>query len=287
MPKGIAKELEFAGRGRALSTLFHHLQRMYEKKISFPPQITLKAHHSTQKTVFLCEKKDTRGLYSFCKRLESDPVITYSLCFSSTDFFLISKVPNPSLEKYGLEVLEQSKLFTPIYPIPGGYRKNPLEALQDFLLHPFQKGKIPREVLENLTWDETDWKIFNLMNANIREKFTIVGRKTDNDSKTVKSRFYRHILPCCIQINYFFPKGFNSYSPVFLKLESEYESSIVSALKNLSTTSYVFPLEESLVLVLFFYPTENIVGILKAIEKLEEMAIVTNHLFYSPIISIE
>ncbi len=278
MPKGIAKKLKFSGQGKARSTILYHLKNMYEKRISMKPQISLKPFKSTQITTYLCKRKASKGLYSMFKEIDKDPNVNYALCLSSCDFFLTSRDDDLHVEKFGLTVEEKSKLFTPLYPIPKNWNLEMDDATRAFFQISFEKKRFKREIHENLDWDDLDWRIYNFMKGNIRQKFTVVARGTNTTSKTVKDHFYRRILPNCIQINYFFPKGYYNYLKAFVKIDSDFENSIAEALKNLTSTNYVFPLEKNFILVLFH---ESSVKILEFLRKMEEMAIIDDYLLYS------
>lgn len=278
MPKSITKKLGFSGQGKARSTIVYHLEKMYEKKISMSPQICLKPFRNTQITTYSCKRKASKGLYSMFRRLGKDPNINYALCLSSSDFFLTSRNDDLSVEKYGLTIEEKSRLFTPLYPIPKNWNLDIDDTFQAFFETHFEKGKIKREIHDNLTWDMVDWKIYHLMKGDVRQKFTVVARSADTTSKTVKDHFYRKIMPNCIQINYFFPKGYYNYLKAFIKIDSDYENSIAEGLKKFSTTNYVFPLEKSIVLVFFH---KSIVKTLEFLEKMEKMAIIDGYLIHS------
>ncbi len=284
MPHKMAKKLKHTGRGKARSTLYYHLVNMYTKGVSREPQICCKSFESVQKTTYLCRKEKPRGLYSLCKDIENDPKITYSLCFSSKDFFLISRDDNLQVQKYGLSIVEKSKLYTPLYTIPSSWDSSFTVSLERFMNYSFQKGNIERVIYQDPPWDQLDWRIFHCIKTNIREKFTVVAECSETTSVTVKKRFYSNILPNCIQINYFFPKGFQFYNPVFLKIYSDCEKSIVSALNKFPCTSYVFPLSDALVVILHYDPLDSAVDIVKSFEKLEEKAIIDSFLLYFPII---
>lgn len=284
MPKGLQKEFDYYGRGRARSTLLHHLQTMYAKGISREPNLALKAFHSSQKTTYFCRRAESRGLYSLFKKIDQDPRITYSLCFSSSDFFLISKDCDLPVEDFGLTCERKSNLYTPMYTIPRNWMKSVTECLSDLVDYPYKRGNIERIIYEDPPWDNLDWNIFHFMKSNIRAKFTVVARNTGGTSKTVKDRFYNHVLPHCVVAHYFYPTGSTSYNPIFLSLKTGYEKSVIKALEKLPCTSYVFPLETRLVVILFYDPLDTVVRLVNALEKLEEIAIINNYLLYCPII---
>jgi hypothetical protein len=54
----------------------------------------------------------------------------------------------------------------------------------------------------------------------------------------------------------------------------------VTALQKLPCTTYVFPLENELILTLF---SENATKVLQIVEKMEEKAIIDDSLLYNPI----
>jgi hypothetical protein len=145
----------------------------------------------------------------------------------------------------------------------------------------FLKGKLERKTYGLLEWSEADWKIYLFMRKDIRCKFTDVGRYAGVDSKTAKKHFYGNILPNCDIAHYFFPEGRNSYREIFLKVETDYEKSLIAALKMLPCTSYVYPLDTSLIIVLF-QNDEKLV--LFNLQKLKEIGIINDYLFYTPLI---
>jgi len=282
MPKGIAKKIGFSGQGKARTTIMYHLENMYEKKISMKPQICLKSFKETQTTAYFCKRKANRGLFAMFKNLDRDPKINYAMCLSSSDFFLTSRDEDLHVKKYGLTVEEKSKLFTPQYPLPRNWKCDIDTADRAFLNTTFKKGKIRRELYNGLDWDKLDWRIYDLIRGNIREKFTVIAEGANTTSKTVKDHFFRRILPHCMQINYFFPKGYGNYLKTFIKIDSEFENSIGEGLRSLSSTNYLFPLERNIVIVLFH---ESIVKTLRLLEKMEEMAIIDGYLLYSVLAS--
>ena len=284
MPKVIAKKIGFSGQGKARSTISYHLKNMFEKEISFGPGLSLKPFSNYQKFAYICRRDSERNLPLIINKINKDPEITYALCLTSSDFFLISPNRNLFLEKYGLTLREKTRIFTPIFPIPNNW-KLPTEAAFDKLMnYRFEKGKIERNLYNYLDWSDLDWAIFNTMRYNLRMKFSVVAQCSKSTSKTVKSHFYKRILPNCTIINYFFPKGFKKYKHCFLRITSEYEVGIVNALALLSCTSYVYPVDNGIILILFH---ESIEMILKMVEKMEKMAILDGYLLFNPLACME
>jgi len=166
-----------------------------------------------------------------------------------------------NIGKYDLSLKEKSKLFTPIYTIPSGWDNEMGNALDNFLNSQFSRSRIPRTLYEGLDWETLDWNIFDAMKTNIREKFTVIARKVGSSVVTVKKHFCDSILPNCVVANYFFPKGYRNC-------------------KQVSCTTYVFPLENSIILGLFH---ESISDILETLQKMEEKAIIDDYLLYNPL----
>ncbi len=277
----IANSLGHTGRGHARSTISRHLHAMYEKEISFKPNLILGTFRNSYSIAFFCRKKERRGIQSTFEKLYRDEKVNYVLFVSGIcDFFLATRDENIDLEKYDLEIVEKSVLYTPIFTVPRGWESPMRDALKSFVQYPYRGGLLPRKIDEILRWVELDWKIYQLMRENARLEFTAVAREIGVFSSTIKDHFYKNILPCCIVTNYFFPKGYSSYLQAFLRVHTEYERSFVAALENLPCTSYVYPLEKGFVVNIFH---ENTNDLMAAMGKLEETGIVDYHLLYTPL----
>lgn len=98
---------------------------------------------------------------------------------------------------------------------------------------------------------------------------------------TVKRHFNNKILPQCLVVNRFFPKGFNNYELLILKTQSNYEKSLIDSFWELPTTNIVFPLEKELVI---FWYHENTLDVLETIQKMEEIGIIDTYHLFDPIV---
>jgi len=280
MPKRIAKRLKYSGTGKSPSTLLYHISRMYELGISKEPRLFLKSFSETYPSAFFCRKESLRGLYSTLCVIDSDPSVSYAVCLSSKDFFLMSRNKDLKVERYGLTLLEKSVIYTPVFTIPKSCKLDTNAAFQAIPNNSFRKGFLNRELLKGFDWAELDWNIYSIMGSNVRAKYSHVAKKCDTTPTTTKKHFLEKVVPRCVQVHYFFPKGFSNYSQAFLRVFSGYEKSLIESLPNLPCTSYVYPLEEGLILVLFHESTEVL---LESFEKLEEMAIIDGYLLFNPI----
>lgn len=253
---------------------------MYRRKISREPRLTLKPYEGCQTTAYFCRKTSNRGLSSTLSHLSQDKRITYTILLSGTDFFLTSREPDLTFGQYDLDILEKSKLYTPIYTIPRGWQIPMDKALEALITTDVKKGLIPRTAYYDFSWSELDWRIFDIMSENVRTKIAYLARKTGVDFKTAKDHFLNVVLPSCVIAHYFYPKGYDFYLQSFVRIHSECEAAIVEALKGLPCTTYVFPLEKELVINLFH---ENQRKIIDLLGKMEEKSIIDGFLLYAPL----
>ena len=281
--KNIAGVLGRSGRGRTQASASRQLQKMYELRISLKPQLVLKAFENRQVTTYFCKRTEDKDLTpTFCK-LYYDDRINYVLYLAGCyDFFITSYDSSLNLKDYDLEIKEKSNLFDPVYTIPRGWGLTFKEAVNRFLESPFEKGIIPRDLHGILDWTELDKSIFNAMKENARRDFVSVGKEAGVFSNTVKRHFYNNVLPCCTVAHYFFPKGYDFYKKIFLKVHTDNEQSVVKALSKLPCTSYVFPVEDALLITLFH---DDINIIMFMIKKMEETGIVKNYLLFVPVVA--
>ena len=279
--KGIAQYFKYSGRGKAYSTLLKHLQNMYEKKISFPPKLKLKPHDNFFPTGFICHKEDMTETYSTFKELKRNTDIWYINMLSGADFFIVSKNPDLNLKKYDLVTRMKSPFFHSIYTVPSGWNKKESETFDNISNYDFKKGTLKRIHYGNLDWSALDWQIFNLTHENIRTKVSEIARKTEVSYKTAKSHLWNHVVPECSIAHFFFPKGYDNYRYLYLRIDSDFEVDFIEAFKQLPCTTYIYPFKKEINVVLFYESHEKILNLL---EKLKEIGILNDYLLYIPIV---
>ena len=279
--KKMARLTGLTGRGQTASTIAKRLKKMYELKISLKPKLALKTFENTQATAYFCRKIDRRNLRNTFYQLHKDTSIDYVLFLAGWhDFFIKTREKNVDFEKYGLGIEEKCNLYTMLYTIPRGWNTPIEEAFQSFSDSDFEKGFISRDVNGILEWSNLDWKIYYAMREDVRSEFTHIGEEVSVASFTVKSHFYKYVLPCCNVAHYFFPKGYNFYKQAFLKITTKYEKGIVRALEKLPCTTYVIPLEKGLILNIFH---EGVNELMTAIQKIEEIGILDTYSLQAPL----
>ena len=279
-PKVMAEKLGLTGRGRSPSTIWNHLQNMYEKKISRSPAVIVDPCEGTQSVVYFCRKLTRKGLRSAFMNLYQDARVDYVLFLSGSSDFFVTAREKVDLGEYDLEVQERSYLYQPLFTIPHGWDLSVNEGLDLFLNYNFSKGALKRDVGEPLQWKDVDWRIYESMKFDGRKDFAKVAKEIGIWPKTVQSHFYKQVLPRCTVGHYFFPKGYNFYDKAFLRIRSEYEQGIVKALERLPCTTHVLSLEKELILVMYH---ESISKVMDTIQKMEEVGIIDSYLLYIPL----
>jgi hypothetical protein len=278
----IAYQIGHTGRGKRRATISKYLAEMYEKKISMKPNLILRTHSEPQLKGYFCrvEERNRNRIGSIFEELKKNSALTYLLLLSGRyDFFLTSLNPSLNLREYGL-ISDTSTIFTPIYTIPSGWNLSFQDAAWRLLEADFTTGKLERKLEEVLAWSDIDMMIFQSMRENARKEFSTVAKEVGTAPNTVKNHYYKEILPCCNVAHYFFPKGYDNYMKSQFRIETEFEKSLIKSFSILPCTTYVYPLEDSL-LVTFFH--ENINILLTLMAKMEEKGIVHSFEMYTPL----
>jgi DNA-binding Lrp family transcriptional regulator len=285
--KEIALALGRSGRGVTISSALRQLANMYEEKVSYRPRLVLNNYTGFETTAFLCKKSGKHGcahiywkLYK--KKLLSEISSAFYLA-GNYDFFVTTRKSSVDLKSIGLEISETTKFFDPIYTVPSGLN-NPMEkCIRNFFNEEFVKKTLLRKTKQSLNWDDVDWKIYRSTRENLRKPLKQVSRETGESFYIIKKRLNQIIIPSCTIANFFFPLGYDYYRKIFLQLDSEYENSIVKALRKLPCTSYIYPLEKKFICVLFH---EGIKYVLLLTRKMEEKGLAKDILLSVPLASI-
>lgn len=281
MPKSITRKLGFSGTGKSRTTIMYHLESMYEKEVSLKPQLKILPFSNLKKYAYFCRKMDNKNILETFLKLHSNEDVSFVQCLSGPDFFVTSFRDDIDFEIDSLLIEEKSTFYRSIYTNPSGWNKNLGKCFESLIDTNYCKGKLERKTYGILEWTEIDWRIYLFMRGNVRCRFTEAGKYAGVDSKTAKRHFYESVLPKCDVAHYFFPQGRNSYREIFLKIETDYEISLVKALEKLPCTSYVYPLDNALAAVLFQKDEKSTLFIL---QKLKEIGILNGYLFYTPLI---
>ena len=280
--KSIAKGLKISGRGHSTSNALNYVQNLYEKQISLHPNLVLRNFKNYYIRAYFLTVDDPKQLtptfISLSKKVETGQISYMLLLAGRYDFFITSNYDLTFDE--GVTCEKKSILYNPIYTHPTGWGLDMEDAFRRVAESDVQKGLLERKMEGYLSWQDTEFRIFEKMKNNIQISFTKVARLISVAPNTVRKYYYNSILNCCDIAHYFFPKGYNYYHQSLIILESDYEKGLVQAFSKLPCTTYVFPTEEELVLV-FFHEGAN--DLMFALKKLEEKGYIKYHLLLVPL----
>jgi hypothetical protein len=249
---------------------------MYDSQISLKPNLYFKNLEGLVWKAYLCRNKERNNVSKTFDRLKKDEKITYVVLISGhSDFFLTSSHPQLSLDRYEVEIVEETQLFSPIFTQPQGWDLPFEKAARNMLESEFEEDLLPRKTEGIYEMEELDRKIFEIMKHDARLPFSQVGREVDVFSGTVKDHYYKKIMPMCNVAHYFFPRGYSSYMQTYFRIHTPYEKSLVKSLQLLPCTSYVYPFEEGLFVTIFH---ENFTDLMYLLRKMEEMGLVKHYI---------
>ncbi|MGC1121776.1 MAG: hypothetical protein WBA22_11850 [Candidatus Methanofastidiosia archaeon] len=281
--KDMAKNQNHSGRGRSHSTFLQHYKNMIEKRITRHPILILKPFTETQLQLYTCEVNKS-SKYKIYRELKEESFTEYVLMLSGKSDILVTSRSDISdkLIQRGLIITEKSKMFTPIFTIPHG--KIEETSFNSLLNYEYKIGMVERRVYQGLNFSSIDWRIYNNIKRNGREHYSKISKEIEVDHKTVKSHFENIVLPNCTICHYFFPLGFDFYRQTFMRVETRFETALINAFSELTTTNYIYPVERALFINAFH---ENNNKFLEVIEKLKEMGIIDQYSFSIPLFASE
>jgi len=275
----IAKDIGHTGRGRRRATISKYLQDMYERQITFYPNLLLKTFENPRWKAFFLKKRDEEEVFGTFKRLSGH--VSYALFLSGKyDYFITCRENTVDFDQFDVEIVRESVLYTPIFTKPSGWNRTFEDASKKICDLTFEKGYLNRPKSGILQWDDLDCKIFELMKGNARIEYTKVAENTGVTSATVKRRFVTNIVPNCEFAHYFFPKGYKYYNKTFFIIHSRYEESLVKAFHLLPCTTYVYPFEEEIGCNIFH---RSINDLMTMMEKLKVEKVIDSFSVFTPL----
>jgi len=277
--KQISSALNIGGRGQKYSTVTDHIRKLYEREISLRPNLVLRTFENYYTKGYFLTVKNPENITSAFYSLTQNPHLTYMLLLSGRyDFFVTSKYDLTFGSN--LKIAKKSISYTPIYTNPLGWNHEVKDMLWKIASSTLTEGKIEREMEDWLPWEDIHFRIYDIMKNNVQIPFSTVAEETGFSSITVKKYFYETVLPYCNIAHYFFPKGYNHYSQAVVTIETDFEEGLVGAFSKLPCTTYVFPLEEELLVGIFH---EGIQDVMFTMKKLEEKGFIKKHLLLVPL----
>lgn len=279
--KKMAEKMGHTGRGRSNSNYYQHHSKMKKQMITRNPICVLKPFKSSKINTYFCRVQNGDKKQDIFNKMLKNGIEYVMFLVGNDDFFITTR---NGIKIQNLAVNRESVLYDAIFTIPPGWNRSLSESISNLEQYDFTKGNFERKIYTGLNWSETEKNIYSMLNADARLAFSQIGRKLGIDHKTVRNRFEEKILPHVDFAHYFFPYGYDFYRQTFLEIETEYEKSLVKALETLTTTTYIYVLKNS-ICINFFHDNSN--RLLKTIQKMEQIGIISNYETYIPIDSNE
>lgn len=108
-------------------------------------------------------------------------------------------------------------------------------------------GRLKPDIMPD--WDDEEWELYKVM-RNPRQNFFDVGKKLKLPWKTVKEQFQKIVKDCKVCTG-FYPLGYSQYDPFLVTFRTEYETGIRKFLTGLDRSSWLFKVDDMLILYLF------------------------------------
>ncbi|MBU7028704.1 MAG: hypothetical protein HXS48_17345 [Theionarchaea archaeon] len=134
--------------------------------------------------------------------------------------------------------------------LPHSY-SNSCKYIEDIRVEE-QKAKLPQDPYPH-GWSDEHWDVYKVLRTPRSLTFRDVGKQIGLSWDSVKKYFYEVLRQCKVH-SCFFPLGKNGYSHHVITFETEYEVSILRALKKLNRTTYIYKTQEMIILILFLIP---------------------------------
>ena len=276
--KEVSPALSVGGRGRRYSTVSDYVRKLYAQKISLRPNLVLRTYENHLIYAYFLKIKESETISSAFYSLKANRNLLYMLFLSGVyDFFATSK---SDLKFKNLKIVKKSISYTPYYTCPKGWNSEVKDSLLRIADSALSRGMLEREIEDWLPWEDTHFRIYEIMKNNVQMPFSTVAEMIGGVQTTIKRYFYKDILPYCDISHYFFPKGYDFYEQAFVLTHSEYEKGLYEAFSRLPCTTYFFPFEKETAIILFH---ENIGDLMFTIRKLEEKGYIDKYLLLVPL----
>ncbi len=203
---------------RGVSTTTALLTKAKDTQVFIGPRIFMNAHIDV--SVIYREEMSPNESVEIWNATVTDSTVTYAVLLSGAHTLIVFRK--------GATVLTYAEAVKPSYPA-----KKRLEEIA-----PVKREKLPRELYPN-SWDDLDWKVYQLMKHPLSLSYREAGAKLGVSWVTVRDHFLK-ILRDCKPWNSFFPRGLPNYYHSFLTFETDYEVGIRDELAKLDRSSFLY-----------------------------------------------
>ena len=239
---------------------FKVLRKALTNQVIFPPRLfTIQ-----NVTVKLLDHKDSLLVEQF-EEESTSPDTYYALLLVGSHSLL-------SFSKAELQTnLRFAQCIFPTYP-----SQKKINEINPCLHEP---GKLP--VMNPPDWTPFEWDVFMRRRDPLTSSVKI-GEMLGVSHKTVLDAYNRIVKDCTIWIP-FFPLGYENYTKYFISFKTDFETGFIEELKKVDRSSYVYKIDDTILLNLFFEKHLKIDSILH----LEKKGVIHNLRVSSPLWSYE
>lgn len=204
-------------------------------------------------------------------RLYSNPGITVTLHTKEMNkkvegISLVGQYSDLIISYTGEGNLQYADVVNPSFPkevtLESGLTPGEKAFFEEITPERLQPDKIPQ-------WDDTDWKVYHAL-RNPRRDFAEVSQELQIPYKTVEERFEKIVKDCKVFVG-FYPLGYKAYNHFLVTFTSDYETGIREWLQQLDRTSFLFKVDD-LILVSLFHKHINLTCLKLA--ELEQIGII-------------
>lgn len=255
-PKPLRFHNRYAPYNRKQST-FDVLRKGMERKIIFPPRIFCNYKLGAR----LVEHRDTLLVNQFEETTRLENTQYAVLLLGSHSLFCVKSVDSESNLRY-------ANCIFPMYP--SQKRIGEIDPCS------YEPGKLPEMKIPPI-WSSLDWEVFRRRRNPLASSVKI-GEALGVSYKTVLES-YNKIIHDCIMWMPFFPLGYENYTQYFISFKTDYETGFLEELKKIDRSSYIYKVNDVLLMNLFFEKHLEINSILG----LEKKGVIYNLCVSSPI----
>lgn len=209
---------------------FNVLNKALSEQVILPPRIFCIQNVKVK----LLEHRDSLLVNQFEREKELEDTYYVVLLLGSHSLLSFSKSKTETNLKF-------AQCTFPKYP-----SKKKISELDPEIHKP---GKLP-VMKPPSNWRTFDWKVFNERRDPLRSSVE-VGSILKVSYGTVLNSYNRIIQDCTIWIP-FFPLGYEKYLRVLISFKTDYEVGFAEELKKIDRSSYIYKIDDTILLTLFF-----------------------------------
>jgi hypothetical protein len=214
--------------------------RQYENRIFFGPRLLVLGDVTVKMVPF-----EGMPALETLEKDKRDNSVYHSMALVGS-YSLISFRRNQESSD-GTNILTYAESIVPTYPSSN--------SMVDINLSTCKAQKLPT-MRKSLEWDDLDWGIYHNMRDPNRPS-NVAAKALGLSHMTVLNRFYRIQRDCSIWMP-FFPKGYNGYSQSIVQLKTEYEVGLRDELQKLDRSTYIYKIDDFLLLHLFLEENKDL-----------------------------